>query len=191
MLAGQGHAGRGLDRGYRNGHMRGLVGPQLEHGLVELEPVALVRDGFLLGEQPHDDAQGFVHAQALLGGVNAHHVGVAGQRAGADAQHHAAAGHVVQLGHPVGHHEGVVIGEADHAGAQLDVLGAVGGHADEYLGRGDDLPAGAVVLSDPGLVKAQIVQPLHQFHVAFQRQGRVFAGAVERAHEDAKLQAIG
>ena len=37
--------------------------------------------------------------------------------------------------------------------------GALGGYGDEHLGRGDVLPASAVVLTDPGLVEAQLVQP--------------------------------
>ena len=191
VLAGQGHAGGGLHGGHGDGHMGRLVGAQLEHGFVELKPVALVGDGFFFGEQAHDDAQGFVHTEALFGGVDAHHIGVAGEGAGADAEHHAAAGHMVQLGHPVGDHKGVVVGQADHAGAEFDVLGAVGGDADENLRGGDDFPAGAVVFADPGFVEAEVVQPLDEFQVAFQGQGGVFAGPVERAHKDAELHTVG
>ena len=85
----------------------------------------------------------------------------------------------------------MVIGKADDAGAQLDVLGAVGGDADEDFRRGDNFPAGAVMLANPGFVKAEVVEPLHQLQVAFQGKGRVFAGPVERAHKDAKLHAVG
>ena len=191
VLAGQRHARRRLHRGHRNGHMRRLVRAQLQHRFLQHEPVAFVGNRLLFGEQAHNHAQGFVHPQPLLGGVNAHHIGVAGQRAGANAQHHPPPGHMVQLRHPVGDHKGMVIGQADHAGAQLDVLGAVGGHADKNLRRGDDFPAGAVVFPNPGFVKAQIVQPLHQLQVAFQRQGRVFARPVERAHKDAELHTVG
>jgi len=44
-------------------------------------------------------------------------------------------GHVVQLHHPVGHHEGMVIGQANHASAQFDVLRAVSGYGHEHFRR--------------------------------------------------------
>ena len=122
---------------------------------------------------------------------NAHHVGVAGQRAGADAEQDAAVGHVVQLHHAVGHHQRMVVRQAHHAGAQLDAVGALGGGSDEHLGRRDDLPAGAVVLADPGFVETQLVEPLDQFEIAFHGQRGVFANAVERTEKDAKLHPLG
>ena len=39
-----------------------------------------------------------------------------------DAEHGAAARHVVELDHAVGDHQGVVIGQRDDAGAELDVI---------------------------------------------------------------------
>src|SRR2546428_8906818 len=41
---------------------------------------------------------------------------------------------------------------------------------DENLWGGDNLPAGAMVLSDPGLVKAEVVEPLDQLQVAVDRK---------------------
>ena len=83
-----------------------------------------------------------------------------------------------------------MVGEADNAGAQLDVLGAVGGDTNKNLWRGDDFPTGAVMLANPGLIEAQVVQPLHQFQVAFESQRWVFAGPVERPHKNAKFHPI-
>ena len=90
---------------------------------------------------------------------------------------------------PVRHHQGVVIGQAYDARAQLDVPGALGGGGDEELRRGDGLPAGAVVLADPRLVKAEVVQPLNQLQVPLQAQSRVLAEPVEGRKEDTEFHA--
>ena len=187
VFAGQRHAGGRLHRGYGDGHMRLGVGAQLQQRLPQREPVAFVADGLGFGHQPQHHPEALIHPLPLRRGVDAQHIGVAGQGAGADAQHHPPVGHMVQLHHAVGDIEGVVVGDADDAGAQLDVLGAVGGHADEDFRRGDGLPAGAVMLADPGLIEAQVVQPLHQFQVAVQGQGWIFAHPVERPHENPEL----
>ncbi len=72
--------------------------------------------------------------------------------AGADPNITRPAGHVVELVDPVGQHHRVVVGQGGDAGAQADVLGALGGGGDEQLGAGDQLVAGRVVLADPGLL---------------------------------------
>ena len=94
---------------------------------------------------------------------------------------------MVQLNHAVGHHERVVVREADDAGAELDVPGALGGGGDEEFGRGDGFPAGAVVLADPGFVIAQVIQPLEGFKVALEAEGGVFAEPVEGGQEDSNF----
>ena len=163
----------------------------MQHGLAKLEPIALVGDGLVLGEEAQDDAQSLVHLFPLGGGVNPHHVSIAGQGPGPHAQHHSPVGHVVKLDHTVGHHEGVVVGQADDAGPQLDVARAFGGGGNEQFGRRDSLPAGAVVLADPGLVVTQVVQPLDQLHVPVHGQGRIFADSVEGPKEYAEFHAFG
>src|SRR5207245_1164070 len=52
---------------------------------------------------------------------------------------------------------------------------------------GDDLPARRVVLADPHLVEAQVIEPLDELHVAGHGQGGVLAQPVERCEEDAEL----
>jgi hypothetical protein len=52
----------------------------------------------------------------------------------AGAEDGAAAGHVVELHHALRHVEGMVIGQRDHAGAELDALGALAGCGQEHLG---------------------------------------------------------
>ena len=43
---------------------------------------------------------------------------------------------------------------------------------------------GGVVLADPGLVEAELVEPLHQFEVAFEALGRVLLVRMERRQKD-------
>ena len=57
-------------------------------------------------------------------------------------------------------------------------------------GRGDDLAARRVVLADPGLVVAELVEVHDQVEVALQRQRRVLAGRVERRHEDSEAKTL-
>ncbi len=170
-LAGDGD----LDRGARErGH--------LQVGFAELEPVGLVRHR-LAAQQANDAGEGLVHAVALLGHRDAHHVGVGRQGAGADPENHSPAGDVIQLVHAVGQHEGVVIGQGRDAGAQADMPGALGGRGDEQLRAGDDLVAGRVVLTDPGFVVAECVHQLHELEISLDRQRRVLAQRVERRDE--------
>src|SRR5262245_60010997 len=91
----------------------------------------------------------------------------------------------------LGYPQGVVIADADHAGAELDVASALSRGGDEDLGRGDDLAAGRMVLADPGLIPAEPVEMLDQSEVALQRQCRVLAGGVERGHEDSEAKPVG
>ena len=63
----------------------------------------------------------------------------------------------------------MVVGKADYTGAEPDVASALGHGGHEHLWRGDDLPARAVVLANPSLVIAEVVQPLDEFDVPFQR----------------------
>ena len=189
VLAGGEHAGGRLDGGddQREGL---LIGAQLQMGVVQLKPVALAGVRFRAVHQAFDDAQGFVHHFALAGRVDAEHIGIGRQSAGADAKHHAPSGQMVQQHHPVRYHVGMMVGEADHAGAEAEVAGALGGGGHENFRRGDSFPAGAVVFADPGFVKAQVVQPLQQFQIAFQGQGRVFAYSVERGHKNAEFHTL-
>ena len=71
------------------------------------------------------------------------------------------------------------------------MAGALGDGGDEDLRRGDDLRAGGVVLADPGLVPAELVEVHDEVEVALDRQRRVLAGLVERRHEDAEAQSVG
>ena len=190
MLAGGAGAGRRHLARHRNLHAGARIGAHLQPRLVQLEPVAVVGD-FLAAQQRHQHVQRLVHHVALLGDRDAHHVGVRRERAGADPKHRPPAGHVVELVDPVGQHERVVVGQGRDPGAQPDVLGALGRRGDEHLGAGDQLIGRRVVLADPGLVIAELVQPLDQLQVALDRQRRVLVDRVERRDEGAEAQACG
>ena len=133
-------------------------GAELQPRFLQGEPAAFVGDG-LAAQQPQDHAEPLVEPLALRGRLDPEHARVGLQRAGARAEHHPAAGHVVELHDPLGDHERMVVGNRDHAGAEPDVLRVLRGDRDEDLGRGDDLVARRVVLADPGLVEAQLVEP--------------------------------
>ena len=90
----------------------------------------------------------------------------------------------------LGDHVRVVVGHAGDAGAELDASGALGGGGDEDLGTGNDLGAGGVMLTDPGLVVAELVEVDDQFQIALQRQRRVLTSRVEGCHEDSETKAI-
>src|SRR5262249_19635066 len=100
-----------------------------------------------------------------------------------------AGGRVFEVVDAVRQHERGVVGKGRDAGAEPDGAGALGRGGDEPLGRGDDLVAGRVVLADPGLVVAELVQPLDQLEVAAQRQVGVLVHRVEGGHEDPEAQA--
>jgi hypothetical protein len=53
-----------------------------------------------------------------------------------------------------------MIRKADYPGAQLYVPRAFGCRPDKDLRRGDDLPACAVMFTDPGFIVPQVVQPI-------------------------------
>ena len=95
---------------------------------------------------------------------------------------------VVEQHHAVGHQPGVVVGERDHAGAELDVLGPLGRHRDEDLRAADQLVAPRVVLAEPGLVEAEPVELDHPLEVVLEGERRVLAERVERGVEDAEAE---
>ena len=175
--------------GAGDGHLHaGLaVGRQLELGGGEVEPVGLARHR-LARHQLDDDVERFVHAVALVGGLDADLGRVMDQRPRADAEHGAAARHVVELGHARGQHEGVVVGQRDHAGAEPDVARPLGGGGDEHLGAGDDLEAAGMMLADPRLMVVQPVEVLDQLHVAFDGEGGVLVQRMEGRQENAGAQ---
>src|SRR5581483_12496551 len=82
-------------------------------------------------------------------------------------------GQVVQHDHPVGDPERVVVGQRHHAGTELDVPGLRGRPGDEHGRVRDYLGAARVVLTDPRLVVAELVEQLDGGEISGVRQRRV------------------
>src|SRR5262249_14390788 len=116
-------------------------------------------------------------------------MGIGGERAGAGAEDGAAAGHVVELHHALRDVEGMVIGQRDHAGAELDALGAFAGCGQEHLRRSDHFPARGMVLAAPEFVIAEIVELVDEVEVAAELQHRMLADRMMRGEEGSELQA--
>lgn len=88
----------------------------------------------LPAEEAQYDVERLQHPVALSGRIDAQHHGVRGQQPGTGAEHHPAAGHVVQLDDAVRDHQRVVVGQRDDAGAEAQVLGGGGRVGDEEFG---------------------------------------------------------
>jgi hypothetical protein len=108
---------------------------------------------------------------------------------GAGAEDGAAAGHVVELHHALRDVEGMVIGQRDHAGAELDALGALAGGGQKHLRRGDHFPARGMVLAAPEFVIAERVELLDEIEVAAELQHRMLADRVMRGEESSEFEA--
>ena len=178
--------GRDL-RGHHERHVL-LQRQQLQRGVVHREPVALGGDALAL-EQAADDRDRLVLAVALRHRVDAERVRVGGQRAGAGAEEGAAAGHPVELHHALGDVVGMVIGQRDHAGAELDALGAFAGGRQEHFRRGDHFPARRMMLAAPELVIAERVDLLDEIEVAAELQQRILADRMMRGEKGSELEA--
>ena len=104
---------------------------------------------------------------------------------------HPAPGQVVEQHDAVGHQPRVVVRERHHAGAELDVLGALGGGGDEDLGAADQLVAAGVVLAEPRLVVAEAVELDDALEVVLEGERRALPDGVERREEHAEAQGPG
>src|SRR5262249_12932717 len=87
----------------------------------------------------------------------------------------------------LGEEEGVGVGRAGPARAEHDVPRPLGGCGDEDLRRGDQLPARRVVLADPRLVIAEMVEPLDQLHVPAEGERGVLPHPVKRSQENSEF----
>ena len=87
--------------------------------------------------------------------------------------------------------QGMLVGEAEDAATDVQAPGALRRRHHEELGRGDDLPAGAVVLADPGLIEVEPIELFEELEVAIERDRRILLEPVEGPEEDAELHAGG
>ncbi len=79
-----------------------------------------------------------------------------------------------------------MIWQANNPGAEFDIFGTFRGGGNKQFRGGDSLPAGAVMLADPRLIKAEIIKPLQEFEVAFESQRGVLTQRVEGCHKNAE-----
>src|SRR5580693_1732520 len=129
-----------------------------------------------------------MHHPALLDRIDAHHVGVRRQGAGAGTEHHPPAGQMVQQHPAVGNHQRMVVGQRHNTGTQPNVLGSFGRGGDEHLRTGDQLVAAGVMFTEPGFVETQPIQCDHSLHVVFECRRGGLAGRVKRCDEDTEVQ---
>ena len=157
-------------------HRHALLDRQdLQRGLVQREPVAVVAEPLLAVQQPDDDTHCLVLPIAQKHRADAHGACIAGQRARPAAEHRPALGHVVELHDSLGHVERMVVGQRHHAGAELDRVGDLTGSRQEHLRRRDHLPSTRVMLTAPELVVAQVVEVRGKLEIALELQRRALA----------------
>jgi hypothetical protein len=81
----------------------------LELGVPQGEPFRLARDRLVGTQQSEDRFERLLHHRALVDGIDPHHVGVGGQRAGSGPEDRTSMGEVVEQHHPIGDHQRVVV----------------------------------------------------------------------------------
>jgi hypothetical protein len=130
---------------------RRLHGPEL----------ALVLEWLRLGPEPEDDVEGFARHLAIDAGraIDVEHLPIARQSARGHAEVQAAARDVVEHCDAIGELGRVVIGQQEPAWADADVLRLHQGLRDEQIGCGMWFPRCRVVLTDPALGIAELIEP--------------------------------
>ena len=78
----------------------------------------------------------------------------------------------------------MVVGQAHDPGAEANVLGALGEHGEQQLGRGDRLGSAGVMLADPRLVVAETIECLDERDISLVGEVRATEPRVERGDED-------
>ena len=136
--------------------------------------------GRILRPDPLHDADGFddlAVAHRDVGMVEQFEVRQ--QPARSDAEHEAAAAHVVELRHLGGDHARIVVGNADHAGAEAQIFRPRHQSGHEHHRRGDRFGGRRKMLAEPQFLEAEPVGQQRFLGVFFQGFGE---GAVRRMH---------
>ncbi len=105
------------------------------------------------------------------------------QPARTDAEHEAAAAHVIELRDFGGDDGRIVVRQADHAGAEFQVFGARHEARHEHQRRGDRLGGRGKMLAEPHLVEAERVGVKRLLLVLGQRVGERARRRMHRHHE--------
>ena len=126
------------------------------------------------------------HAAALGAVADVEQLMIGGEPARPDAQHEAAAAHVVELRAFARDDGRMVVGQVDDGGAEREVLGLRHQAGEEHQRRGERLGDGGEVLAHPELVEAELVGQQRLGGVLAQRVGHRTAGRMHRHHEHSK-----
>ena len=105
------------------------------------------------------------------------------QPARTDAEHEAAAGHVIELRDFGRHLHRIVVRQTNHRGAEAQVLGARRKAGHEHQRRGDRLGGRGKMLADPQFVEAELIGVERLFLVFGQRIGERARRRMHRHHE--------
>ena len=166
------------------------IRPQMQPRVAQVPSLVFERDGLVVGEQPGDNADPVFQQPAGLARLQPDHDAVGRQRARAEAEHHPPARQMVEQHDALRDPKRIVIRDADHAGAELDMPRAFRGSGNHDFRRGGKFGAGGVVFAEPRFVIAAAIEPLDQFEIALQGERRVDAGLVEWCEENAEAQAL-
>ncbi len=80
-------------------------------------------DGLARSQHALDDVDGFQHSRARLLGGHAEQSPVGRQTAAAHPVEQSSMGQMIQKRQALGHQEGIMVGQVDDAGTQLDSVG--------------------------------------------------------------------
>ena len=142
---------------------------EVEHrvGLGHRPEFALVGQRPVLGPHLQDDVQRLARHVAVLAGhaVDIEHRPVARQAGRGDAEIQPAVGEMVEHRDAIGEFGRVVIRQQEPAGAEADVLGLQERLRQQQVRRGMRLPRRGVVLADPGLLVAELVEPAQHLQI--------------------------
>ena len=157
------------DRRMRRLHRLEVRLQEIEHhvGLGHVPEFAVVGPRRILGPHLQDDLQRLAGHVAVLAGhaVDMEHRPVARQAGSGDAEIEPAAGEMVEHGDAVGEFGRVMVGQQEAAGAEADVLGLQERLRQQQIRRRVRLPGRGVVLADPGLGVAELVEPAQHLKV--------------------------
>ena len=154
----------------------------MQPGVLQREPVAFLGDRLAV-QQPRDRIDRFLQQIAHLGRVDAQHMRIGWQRSRAHAKHQPATRDMIQIADAFRHHIGMVIRRRHHPGAKADVARALRSSGYEQFRAAVNFPAAGMMFANPRLVITKVVEQLHQFKIAVDRECRVFVGRMHRWHE--------
>ena len=97
---------------------------------------------------------------------------------------------MIELADAISQYQRMVIGQGADPRGQTDIAGALGDRGNKHFRRGNAFIGAAVVLSNPGFVIGELVQPLDQLHIALDGQRRVDDVFVEGCEKGTEFHAL-